>query len=520
MKGIFQNILRGIAGLLAAALLFTAGCAGTEEGAGKEGGAAGGGVGGAGSETGILGSYTEQALTLPEAVQAQGESSFPVIRLMDDGSIGLLDEMNGLFCSQDRGQSWERRESGALALLSAQSYISSLALSPDGSIAAVYVPLEGETEPGDAEEGAAEKGDGGNADWTPQHFWQNGQGERWTVPYADAGDPLNGLYFGNDSRLYGVSMSGKVWALDGETGTAAQIFEVRGICSDVCFTENYMAVFSDAGAALYDLEAGELKTDKVLDDFVADHVQKDAEAGVRSIVAAAGEGDVIYMALAGGIYRHTAGGSSMEQVTDGSRNLLGNPMSRFLGMAVLPEDVFLILYQGPQLCQYAYDAGAVAVPGQEISIYSLYEDNTIRQAVSQYQRMHPELYVRYEVGITGENGVTPEDAVKNLNMQLAAGEGPDLLVLDGLPEASYREKGLLMELDGLTAGLTDDGGIFPNLEAAMRTGGKLYSLPVRFALPLLVGNEEELRQSADLTSLADMTEPPWIRWERTCPLRG
>ena len=48
--------------------------------------------------------------------------------------------------------------------------------------------------------------------------------------------------------------------------------------------------------------------------------------------------------------------------------------------------------------------------------------------------------------MTGEDGVTAEDAVKALNTELLAGNVPDVLVLDGLPADSYIEKGILADI--------------------------------------------------------------------------
>ena len=226
----------------------------------------------------------------------------------------------------------------------------------------------------------------------------------------------------------------------------------------------------------------------------------------HNMVAASSEGDVIYLAFSDGIYRHTIGGSAIEEVADGSLNSLGNPMMQLRGMTVLEDEVFLILYYGPQLMKYVYDADIAATPEEEIHIYSLYEDYTIRQAVSLYQKDHPEVYVNYEVGISGEDGMTEEDAIRNLNTRLASGSGPDLLVLDGLPASSYEDKGLLADLTELEAGFTGENSLFSNLVDAARTGDKLYSLPVRFSLPLLVGSPEVLSQISDLASLAAAAE--------------
>ena len=53
----------------------------------------------------------------------------------------------------------------------------------------------------------------------------------------------------------------------------------------------------------------------------------------------------------------------------------------------------------------------------------------VRQAAALFQEMHPELEVSYETGYTGEDGVTLSDAIRTLNTELMAGEGPDLLIL-------------------------------------------------------------------------------------------
>ena len=64
-------------------------------------------------------------------------------------------------------------------------------------------------------------------------------------------------------------------------------------------------------------------------------------ADTHNMVAASSEGDVIYLAFSDGIYRHTIGGSAIEEVADGSLNSLGNPMMQLRGMTVLEDEVFL-----------------------------------------------------------------------------------------------------------------------------------------------------------------------------------
>ena len=48
--------------------------------------------------------------------------------------------------------------------------------------------------------------------------------------------------------------------------------------------------------------------------------------------------------------------------------------------------------------------------------------------------------------MSGENGLTAEDAIKALNTEIMAGNGPDVIMLDGLPIESYLAKGMLADL--------------------------------------------------------------------------
>ena len=104
------------------------------------------------------------------------------------------------------------------------------------------------------------------------------------------------------------------------------------------------------------------------------------------------------------------------------------------------------------------------------------------QNISQYQKENPEVYVDLEVGVTEDNGVTASDALKNLSTEIMAGNGPDILMLDGLPVDSYVEKGMLEDLSDVAAQAED---LFENLMAGMEEDGKLYGIPLRFSIPLV-----------------------------------
>ena len=47
-----------------------------------------------------------------------------------------------------------------------------------------------------------------------------------------------------------------------------------------------------------------------------------------------------------------------------------------------------------------------------------------------YQQKNPDIDIIYEIGIGNNAERTEQDAIKNLNTEIAAGTGPDIIVLD------------------------------------------------------------------------------------------
>lgn len=443
-------------------------------------------------ETGSMGRYLERELEIPRTLYPQTY----VLQRMDSGELKLASTGVGVYVSGDEGESWEREDVPWYeSYCEKDVYVSGIALASNGAAAVIYDPFEEEE---------------GEERYEPQYGYGDADGNVKDLTWMGSENYIHQFWFGIDGRLYGYTIDGQVYEMDLQGDAHKLLFEMEGLSEYVCFTRRYMVVFGSRGVMVYDLESKMLsQEDQVLQDFVGNHVGDGMTADENGycVVAAKGEQeDVIYVADRDGLYRHVIGGAVMEQVMDGSVNSLGNPMMSLQGFIVLPENEFLILYQGGILCRYTYDPQMPTVPTEQISIYSLKEDGTIRQAISLFQKEHPEVYIRYEIGLSGESGITAEDAVKSLNTRLLAEDGPDLLVLDGLPADSYQEKGVLADLSGIVYDMGAQNRLFANLLDACRDEGKLWYVPVRFQLPLMVGASGSLEKIEDLSSLADEVE--------------
>ena len=90
-------------------------------------------------------------------------------------------------------------------------------------------------------------------------------------------------------------------------------------------------------------------------------------------------------------------------------------------MVILDNSEFLALFQEGQLVHYIFDPDIPTVPNEKLTVYGLYDNEIIRQAITLFQTYNPEVYVEYIYGVSGDDSVTKEDALKSLNTKIMAG---------------------------------------------------------------------------------------------------
>ena len=118
----------------------------------------------------------------------------------------------------------------------------------------------------------------------------------------------------------------------------------------------------------------------------------------------------------------------------------------------------------------------------ELTVYSLKDNDFIKQAAVLFQKKYPDVYVNIETGMSGDDSVTDTDALKVLNTEIMAGTGPDVLLLDGISEDTYIEKGMLEDLSGVLK----DTDILSNIkDAYTKEDGSIYTMPVKFGIPMI-----------------------------------
>ncbi len=318
---------------------------------------------------------------------------------------------------------------------------------------------------------------------------------------------LNYFAFGPDQSLYAASDSG-MYRIDVESGETDSLFATAGQVESAVFAGDVMVAVDNQKAYLYDVAGGKLLEDNgILNDFVASHSRggivlavSDQDKTVTAVSDTAPDiaeaedssgAQILYLACRNGLYRYVWDGSVIEQIADGQMTALGDSQRSPIALQALDNGEFRVFFTGNYMVEMYYDETLPAKPSKELAVYSLREKGWIRYAGRLFQKEHPDVLVKYETGMEGDNAVSREDALKNLNTRLLAGEGPDVIVLDEMDIEQYAEKGVLRELDGFLKPYLEEGILYRNIVEGMRMTqeDKIYCVPMNVYLPVRMGEE-------------------------------
>lgn len=446
-----------------------------------------------GDGVGGKGRYIETQINTPEGFTGRG-----TIRRLANGKLAILDTENGTkSVSSDEGKTWKTEKIKELQSLlnGGDAEITSEALSADGGIFFSYI-LWDKTEKGKL---------------YPEKYVYlkpNGATTEFELGIENYHASLSEAVFTANGRLFAGTNSSHIYEINYRKKSCKQIISLESAMEMVlCSNEDSLIVADGKTVYFYNLKSKELKAD---DTVLNDYVQKLTEQkddGIALCAAKNGkDNQTLYLAGCEGIAGHAIGGSVMEQLVDGTLTNLGDPSRRPQEMLQNEDSSFLILYRDGELDSYVYDPDAPSVPERQITIFGLHDNETVRQAISVFRKKDSEIFVKFEVGVSGENGMTESDAIKNLNTQLLAGEGPDLVLLDGMPLESYEEKGMLADLTDVAVELESSGSFFDGILKGYQREDSIYALPFRYRVPMLIGNRDVLSRISDLKTLADEVE--------------
>ena len=444
------------------------------------------------------GRYVEEVTDLSDLIYGSGNRIYK----LSDGRLVITDKYKQFLISDDNGITWKEDNSEwHTRMLDEGTYIMDIAVGADNTAAVIF---NDDSSVGEEEEFVL----------NPRLLVVRPDGSENLIDIPLTGDdsyPMN-VGIADNGRIFVSALGGSNLYEVKDDGSSELFMTVQGDRPELMQFQGNLMFLDGLGykhPLIYDIEKKEYVEDDVLADFIKENYPEgNVYTGSDSyqMYFFAGEDEVLYIAGKKGLHRHVIGGSAMEQIIDGSLCTFNNPAYDICGMIMLDNNEFLTMFSGGKLIRYVYDPDVATVPIYRLKVYSLEENDTIRQASSMFQSAYPDVAVEYEVGMEEGSSVTREDAIKSLNTRIMAGEGPDILILDDMPLDSYIEKGLLMDLSAVLGSLSGEDEIFTNIAQAMKKGDKIYAMPCEIQIPVLMGEEKYISQLKDLESIADVME--------------
>ena len=413
---------------------------------------------------------------------------------LEDGSLIITDREKDFLISKDNGITWnEDPRSWYQEMLDNETYIMSIAIGKDNTVGVIY--------------------DAGNEDEDIQNSLVIIRPDGTQIP-ADISITeddvwIDNVWIADNGRIFASTLGPNIYEVM-EDGSSKKFLTITKAPELIKFQGNLMIMdgYDYDSLLIYDMEKEEYVEDEVLNDFIKENYGDRGFNGSSwyDMYFFSGEEKVLYLAGKKGLHRHVIGGSAMEQVIDGRLCIFNDPGYGLLGMAAIDNNEFLAVFQGGVLDRFTFDPDIPTIPGERLKVYSLKENNTLRQAITLYQTANPNILVEYEIGMVDGGSITREDALKSLNTKIMAGEGPDVLILDNMPVDSYIEKGLLLDLSPVIDSLSGEEALFSNIVDAFRTEDKIYSIPCEIQLPVIFGKKKYIAMTGDLKGIADAAE--------------
>lgn len=419
--------------------------------------------------------------------------------LLEDGTLSLYvyeeDAANpgtgqlAHLSSADNGETWTEKDTGWGSQV--EGFINRVWQLPDGTVCLRSVVLDEES----------------RADNTFHVYWQQEPAGDLKVLEIEGVEDVNNCVF-YDGKIFFFTQS------YGETGASLQVTSYDKESGDT----HEVSVNTDMnyGMMLYPTVAG----DKLLCISYGDTAPKLVELNPQdgtctdvlnplseavSVSALTGDAEgAVYYPTPKGIYRLAPGGTLPEQIVSAEGTAMSVTSNYPNSICRAANGDFLVTQMvdsGPyKLYRYHYDESMPTHAETTLNVWALQESPTARAAINLYKQQHPEVDVTYTVAIpadTEDITTARNDALTKLNTELLAGNGPDLLILDGIAYENYAQKDMLADLSDAVP-LEE---LQANLTESFVEEGKAYVLPARFSVPVLIGDAGTLDGLKDLTSM-------------------
>ena len=447
----------------------------------------------------IKGRYREEKIDLPASI-----SKIFDVNSQEDGHIQILFENDPgsfyLYESKDFGISWQQKELETDWLLE-ENRVAFACFGEQGTIIAVVGKM--------SEDPMKLQHPIGKYSYFKMKPTEEGwQTDQITIDLPqpkeeelEEGYGLTQIDVSTDGNLYGILQSGteelmsyQLYCCDLNNGSVTWNREIKPAKMALFGNKIYLEEHEEA------IQTIDAKSGKKLSDLeISTHYPACMDVNLKN--------NTLFYCDESGIYGTDEKGALTELLVDGELSSLSNYIDYYIdNFCYVNENIFLAFmgnYASSQieLFRYEYDAELPTYPQKELVVYSLKKNNIIQKLVSDFKLKYPDILVKYEIGMEESNAEMESDIMDQLNTEIMAGNGPDILLLNNLPWKSYQEKEILLDLSSDLESDLEEGKVFENIFTAFQKDNCQYVIPISFKIPVLL---QKQAQKSEVSSVEDL----------------
>ena len=194
---------------------------------------------------------------------------------------------------------------------------------------------------------------------------------------------------------------------------------------------------------------------------------------------------------------------------EGNKCTLGN--SNFVVLDIYAENSENIyaLLEGSDgnnhLFYYNYD-DSISEEARELNIFTLDKNRFLEQAINLYQSQNRDFDINLTVAREEYPELSDEDIIKNLNTEIANGNSPDIIFLDGINIKEYLNKDVLLDLTEVVTEVEDEEEIYENIFKTFENEEGIFAVPLKFSFMIEASEYSDINNFNDFNDFIEQVK--------------
>ena len=193
----------------------------------------------------------------------------------------------------------------------------------------------------------------------------------------------------------------------------------------------------------------------------------------------------------------------------GNKCTLGN--SNFVVLDIYAENsesIYALLEDidgNSHIFYYNYD-DSISEESRELNVFTLGKNKFLEQAINLYQRQNRDFDIKLTVAREEYPELLDEDIIKNLNTEIANGNSPDIIFLDGINTEGYLNKDVLVDLTELVAEIESKEEIYQNIFRTFENEKGIFAVPLKFSFMIEASEYSDINGLNDFNSFIEQVK--------------